>query len=459
VLDILVMPLFAGIRMDAALRRNQPPETPRRTPINGGANPFARFFPTGGHLMAGQPTTRLRITRDRTTISLFAFFCAFGWFMLGFSPAVPLIAAELQISNGVAALLGPALAGGMLGGALLISPVTAWLGRRRVFFIASLILTIGLFGLFISTAFNTTLVATFVAALGAESIAASLLPGLAIHHGPAAPAALSEGAALAAIAGLVAPLAVGFSVSSGIGWQVGVGCTVVLLAIANGLLATVRGGTTLDGRKPTPEARESGSGRFTPQFWLIWVACISGIALEFSILFWVPALFAERAGMDLAVATSAASALVLGELVSRFAASRLSLHLPVRSLLFIAFGVTALGWLTLWLATVPWLAIAGLFVAGLGIGPLQPLTASTLYLKATGRETVAQARVSIAQALAIGVFPFVLGGMSDVVGTFYAFLVIPVLVLLGAATVAVGTRADAAQVATLTPEVSSGEVR
>jgi fucose permease len=121
--------------------------------------------------------------------------------------------------------------------------------------------------------------------------------------------------------------------------------------------------------------------------------------------------------------------------------------------------VTALGWLTLWLATVPRLAIAGLFVAGLGIGPLQPLTASTLYLKATGRETVAQARVSIAQALAIGVFPFVLGGMSDVVGTFYAFLVIPVLVLLGAATVAVGTRADAAQVATLTPEVSSGEVR
>jgi hypothetical protein len=113
--------------------------------------------------------------------------------------------------------------------------------------------------------------------------------------------------------------------------------------------------------------------------------------------------------------------------------------------------VTALGWLTPWLATVPWLAIAGLFVAGLGIGPL--------YLKATGRETVAQARVSIAQALAIGVFPFVLGGMSDVVGTFYAFLVIPVLVLLGAATVAVGTRADAAQAATLTPEVPSGEVR
>lgn len=413
--------------------------------------------------MAGQPTTRLRITRDRTTISLFAFFCSFGWFMLGFSPTVPIIAAELQISNGVAALLGPALACGMLGGALLISPATAWLGRRRVFFIASLVLMIGLLGLFFSTAFSTTLVATFISALGAESIIASVLPGLAIHHGPAAPAALSEGSALAAITGLVAPLAVGFSVSSGLGWQVGIGCTVALLALANGLLATVRGGATLDGRKSksTSETRDSGSGKFTAQFWLVWVACISGIALEFSILFWVPALFAEHAGMDLALATSAASALVLGELVSRFTSSRLSLRMPVRSLLFIAFGVTALGWLTLWLATVPWLAIGGLFVAGLGIGPLQPLTASTLYLKAKGRETVAQARVSIAQALAIGLFPFVLGGMSDVVGTFYAFLVIPVLVLLGAATVAAGTRAGAAPVATPTPtpETSGGEMR
>jgi len=383
-----------------------------------------------------------KFVRNRVTYSLYAYFCTFGWFMLGFSPCVPIIAQEQNISNGQAGLIGPALALGLILGALAINRSTASLGRKRVLFSASTILTVGVIGLLLSSSFPLTVAATFVCAFGAELIIASVLPGLAVHHQAMAPAALSEGAAIGAAAGLASPFLVGLSISAGWGWRVGISTTIVLLVIACLFLAGMPRVGALDGRRLRSAAHPSAArpSKTTGVFWLLWVACICGIALEFSTLFWVPALFSERAGMSLGAAASSASALVLGELIARSISSRLSTRWTLRPLLLVALSVTALGWLIFWTASVPLIAVVGLFIAGLGIGPLQPLTAASLFSVSPGEETKAQSRISIGQGIAIGTFPIILGALSDVTGTFLAFLVIPALVILCAIMLVIATK-------------------
>ena len=73
------------------------------------------------------------------------------------------------------------------------------------------------------------------------------------------------------------------------------------------------------------------------------------------------------------------------------------------------------------------LAIAGLFLIGLGVALLYPL-ALDLAVSAAGEQSdAASARTMIAVGLAILIMPAALGGLADAIGLRRALLVLPAL--------------------------------
>jgi MFS family permease len=103
--------------------------------------------------------------------------------------------------------------------------------------------------------------------------------------------------------------------------------------------------------------------------------------------------------------------------------------------LLAAFAVSALGFTVFWVATAPWLALAGLLVCGLGNALHYPLGVSLAVEHSDGQADLAAARTSYAMGLSFGLAPFLLGGLADRVGPHPAFLL--VYAMLAAAALAV----------------------
>ena len=78
--------------------------------------------------------------------------------------------------------------------------------------------------------------------------------------------------------------------------------------------------------------------------------------------------------------------------------------------------------------------LAGLALLGLGIANLYPTFLALAISNAESHEVKASAKTTLASGLAILVFPFVLGGVADLIGLGHAQLLIP-SVLIGVLTV------------------------
>jgi MFS family permease len=112
--------------------------------------------------------------------------------------------------------------------------------------------------------------------------------------------------------------------------------------------------------------------------------------------------------------------------------------------LLAALAVAAVGFAIFWLAAVPWLALAGLVVCGLGISMHYPLGMALAVTHSGGQPDLAAARTSYALGLAFGVAPFALGAVADTAGPHRAFLILPVFLGLSATVIAVLSRSTSA---------------
>jgi fucose permease len=406
---------------------------------------------------AADRTARVTFRRDRLTLTLYASFLTWGWYLYGFSPAVPLIAAEQGISRGLAGLHGTAMALGTIATGFISPFVATRYGRRAQVFLGGAFIVVGVALLVSGSTLAMTLPAVFVAAIGGNLTLSAAQPALSVHHGPAAPAVMTEANAIGAGFGLLAPLAVGGSVALGWGWRPAV-AGVIVLAVGAALLmvplrsvgALGRGSVT---RRVTPQ-RPGGApvvpaSSFGLTFWFFWAAIVAGVAIEFATTFWASDLMASRTDAPEGVATASVSALVIGMFLSRLVVGPLAMRRAPEKLLLVGYAIAAVGWLVFWVATVPLVAIAGLVIAGLGYGTHYPLAVSLALKASDGRPDHAQSRASFGVGGAVGIAPFVLGALADAFGPHTAFLLVPGLMVVGATAVALGLRsvhrADAAR--------------
>ena len=112
------------------------------------------------------------------------------------------------------------------------------------------------------------------------------------------------------------------------------------------------------------------------------------------------------------------------------AGSGLLRRIAAERLFPLALLVTFLGFLIYWGFHRPPMAIVGLFVLGLGIALLYPLTISFAIGAAGARRDTASARAALAGFLALLVCPALLGGFADKIGLHLAHLIVPGLVVV-----------------------------
>lgn len=401
-----------------------------------------------------------RLHRDRFTVTMYAYFVAWGWFLYSFNPSVPLLAEDLGISKAAAGLHGTAMAVGAIGAAAVTPRLVLRIGRRASLVLSGLLIAAGLAVLLLGRALPVTLAGVVVLAVGGNIAISAAQAGLALHHGRAASAAVTEGNASGSGIGLIGPLAVGVCVGIGWGWRPAVAVTAVLSVVA--VLATHR--LPMEGalaralprvdrarvaaaevadvvpvEPPELSARPETALRLASRWFLVTI--VAAIALENATTYWATDLVIDRTGAGADIATATTAGLVAGMTVVRLVVGPMSLRVAPAKLLAAAYGIAVVGWALLWTATVPWLALTGLFVAGLGYGAHYPLGIALLLGASAGATDRAQARATVAGGAAIGVAPFLLGWAADTVGAHTAFLVVPVVAVVGGLAALAGARA------------------
>jgi predicted MFS family arabinose efflux permease len=194
---------------------------------------------------------------------------------------------------------------------------------------------------------------------------------------------------------------------------------------------------------PRAEKRAHLDGRHLPAaYWAYWLLLFASCALEFCILFWAPAYLERVIGFAPAMAATAAAGFPLGMLLGRIALRVLVRRVPLRRLLIAALAMVFAGFLVYWGVSWPPAAIAGVFLIGLGVAPLYPLSVDFAIGAAPasvpGARDLAAMRMAIAFGLSLLLAPIALGALADEVGLGAAHLALPGLILAAYASFFVG---------------------
>ena len=163
------------------------------------------------------------VRRDRLTLTLYGSFVTWGWFLYGFSPAVPLLAAEQGTSLALAGLHGTGMAVGTVLAGTISSTLAVRYGRRVQMLLGTGFLVAGVTGLLLGQVPWQTIGAILVAAIGGNFLLSAAQPALMHHHGAAGAAVVTEANATGSGVGLLAPLVVGAAVAAGLTWRPAVG--------------------------------------------------------------------------------------------------------------------------------------------------------------------------------------------------------------------------------------------
>jgi predicted MFS family arabinose efflux permease len=368
------------------------------------------------------------LSRDEVTYAGYAVLATWAWFLYGFGSLLQLLRAEQGISRTGAGLHSASLAAGaMISGSLTV-PLVRALQRRGALRVGLILVAIGAVALCLSRTSVMSLPAVLLIGTGGSILINGANASLSDHHGVASAAALSEGNAVAAGVGLIAPLGVGIGVGLGWGWRPAVLVVLPLAALVGWLLSRVPAGApALDAvlerhrhtREPLPV-----------RYWLLSGVVVASVGIEFVCTAWSADLLLTRTELSPGAASAAVTAVVVGMASGRFLIGRLALRLPARRLLFAALLLTSLGWLVTWLATVPVVAVLGLVVTGAGIAGQYPLGISLVLACVPGQGDRATSKISLGIGLSAGLSPFLVGALADATSTHTAFVVVPGLVAL-----------------------------
>jgi MFS family permease len=378
----------------------------------------------------GEDTRTVRVSRgegfrDGPTLLCYGALAGYAFWLYAYGPALALLRAELHFSY---TLLGVYSALWSAGG------VARRLSRAALLWWSAAGAAAGA-GLFTATR-TIALTMSGAAVLGVAGIIllTCIQAILSDRHGEQRERALTEANVGAAGCAVLAPLLLGLFQATPLGWRAALAVPVFLLA---GLYLRYR-------HQPLPAApagRPSGrQARLSPSCWLLAAMVAVGIAIEFCLIYFgTEALTAT--GLRTAQAATAMSGFYLGILGGRVGGVRLTRRAGrTVPLLAASLVVTAAGFGLFWMADQPVLAIAGLFVCGLGVANLYPLSLALALAAAPGNGDIANARVQLLGGVLVVAAPYLLGSLADHLGLHAAFTIEPVLIGAAALLLLAGLR-------------------
>jgi fucose permease len=381
------------------------------------------------------PATHPAIIRNRVTwlAYLMLAYIAISQSIIG--PLMPFLRSELELNYTLGGMLPAALAIGLIFSGLISDWLARRLSRRIVFWGGS----IGLLLSVVMLARGRTFESIFIAALGmgfGSSLTQVMIQALlSDQHGERRAIALTEANVAASLSTTLTPIVIGGMPLLGLDWR--------LIPLLPFLVLTSLG--IFFHREAIPEGyvtqTVSGAGpaRLPFSFWIYWMVLFLVVAIEMAIAVWATDFLANVVGLSRTNAALAFGSFPAAMLSGRIVGSRLTQRWSSQVLLPAALAVTLLGFPIFWLSRVAMLNILGLFIAGLGIANLYPLTLSIAVGMAAEQSNQASARASLAVGTALLGVPLLLGWLSDQIGIQIAYGIVVLLAIL-AFTVVINNR-------------------
>jgi fucose permease len=362
--------------------------------------------------------------RDRFTWMAYFLLAYFAFTQAALGPLMPFLRTEFKLNYTIAGLHLSAFALGMIVAGLTTDRLAQRWGRRAVFWGGGFGMALGALGLILSNQPALTIASIFgMGFLGALMLI--LIPStLSDRHGQRRVIALTEANLGASISASLAPIVVGSFERLGIGWRSAL--FVAILAFV-GLALCFR-------RVSLPQAamlRSQATAQTLPLvFWAYWFVICLGVSIEWCLIFWGADFLEKVVGLSQVNAAIMMSLFFGAMVLGRFAGSWLSRVVPSPTLLLLAIGITMVGFPLFWLARLIPLNLVGLFIAGLGVANMFPLTLSVALSVVPQQADVASARVSLGGGLAILLAPLVLGWTADQLNIQNAYGIVALLVVI-----------------------------
>lgn len=333
---------------------------------------------------------------------------------------IPFLRDELRLSYAALSLHPSALAGGMMATGLFTERALAAIGRRWTCLLGVAGCTGGLLTICIARD-----AATSIAGCALVGLTGGMLPGvvgglLADLHPGARDQAFIECGAVTYACAITANLATGLAAAFAFGWR-----AALLFGAACGLLLAAV--FFRDKLPESPSRALSAGGRVPPASWAFLVMLGLGVALEMTMLLWSPAYLEQVAGLPRSAAATAAAAFPAAMLFGRSAGGVLIRRAAPAILYPATLCLIAPGFLAFWSGGPAPVTVLGLFLAGLAVALLYPLSLSFAVGAAGAAGAAASARSGLAAGAAVFTAPIALGALADRVGLSRAYLLAPIL--------------------------------
>lgn len=345
----------------------------------------------------------------------------YAYLLNGLGPSMPSLRRELGLSYTVASLHFSAFAVGMIGAGLVGERVVARLGRPQAARLALAGMVCGLLLLVFGRHPAVTLLGVLTMSGLGSLLLVVITASLSDAHPGQRGVAITEANVAASLASTAGPLLIGVFEGLGWGWRPALGA--VLLGVVPLGLARSR----VPAAVPVPSGARFG--RLPTAYWAGWLTIVCVVSIEFCLIYWAADFLQVDAGLSAADAAASVSVFLLAMLLGRIAGSRLAERVSGERLLVGSLVVTAVGFGLYWAMLPVVLRLAGLFVAGLGIAQLYPMTLSLAMAAAPLRADAAAARSSLASGAAILIAPLILGGLADQAGIRAAHGIVVVLLI------------------------------
>jgi MFS family permease len=315
---------------------------------------------------------------------------------------------------------------------MIATPLERALGRRRLLWSASALLSAGVIALTLGRVAGVTITSVLVMGLGGGLVLVTIQAALADHHGERRTVALAEANVAASIAYVVLIGLLSLTAALHAGWRVALLASLpvpLLMWWSNRRL-------TID----APVHSESALGRLPGVFWIAGAMLVCATAAEWCITTWGATFVQAAAGLSADGAVALMFGYYAGVLAGRLLGSRLARRHDPSLLLGFALAVAGAGFVVLWSSTAPAQALAGLLLLGVGLGNLFPMAISVAVALAPGQAALASGRAVALASFAVLLAPLAVGALADATSLKAALGIVPVAVVLAAAALTVVRR-------------------
>jgi MFS family permease len=371
--------------------------------------------------------------RDRLTWVAYALLAWFAYLQAAPGLVIAHLRDELHLNYSTGGLHVAAFAAGSTVAGLVSARLERALGRRTLLWSSAALLALGTIGLVAGRIVAMTVGSVLVMGVGGGLLLATIQAALADHHGERSTVALTEANVAASIAYVVLIGMLSLAAAAHAGWRVALLASLVVPLLAwwrNRRLA-------VDAPPPSHQAQ----GRLPAAFWIAAAMLVCTTAAEWCITAWGATFVDDATDVSTDTAVSLMVGYFGGVVAGRMFGSWLTRrHDPAR-LMAAALATSVVGFVVLWPSTTPGQALIGLALLGVGLGNLFPMGISLAISLAPERAGRASGRAVTMSSFAVLLAPLTVGTLADATSLKAALGLVPVMLALAAAGLALVQRA------------------